>query len=78
MAKPVSSVAADINEVLRKNGNECVTLKWAQLYALCARERISDGVMEDLAKQLKKLDLHIVYGNNVIVVRDFCWKPVTI
>lgn len=78
MAKAVSSVAADINEVLRKNGNECVTLKWDQLYKLCARQRISEGVMEDLENQLKKLDLHIIYGNNVIVVRDFCWRPVTL
>ena len=78
MAKTAPSIAAEINEILRKNGNECVTLKWGQLYDLCDRKRLADVVMENIAKQLKKHDLHIIYGNNVIVVRDFCWKPVTI
>ena len=78
MAKTAPSIAAEINEILRKNGNECVTLKWDQLYDLCDRKSLADVVMENIAKQLKKHDLHIIYGNNVIVVRDFCWKPVTI
>jgi len=78
MAKTAPSIAAEINEILRKNGNECVTLKWDQLYDLSDRKRLADVVMENIAKQLKKHDLHIIYGNNVIVVRDFCWKPVTI
>lgn len=55
-----------------------MTLKWAQFYKICDRERLADVVMENIAKQLKKNDLHIIYGNNVIVVRDFCWSPVDI
>ena len=78
MSKVVSSIASEVNELLRKNGNEFMTLKWAQFYKICDRERLADVVMENIAKQLKKNDLHIIYGNNVIVVRDFCWSPVDI
>ncbi|MBJ2260088.1 hypothetical protein GHO25_25520 [Pseudomonas sp. FSL R10-1350] len=78
MSKAVSSIASEVNELLRKNGNEFMTLKWAQFYKICDRERLADVVMENIAKQLKKNDLHIIYGNNVIVVRDFCWSPVDI
>ena len=78
MSKAVSSIASEVNELLRKNGNEFMTLKWAQFHKICDRERLADVVMENIAKQLKKNDLHIIYGNNVIVVRDFCWSPVDI
>ncbi|WP_218581168.1 hypothetical protein, partial [Pseudomonas sp. FSL R10-2189] len=76
MSKAVSSIASEVNELLRKNGNEFMTLKWAQFYKICDRERLADVVMENIAKQLKKNDLHSSDGNNVIVVRDLCWSPV--
>jgi|AACY02.14.fsa_nt_gi hypothetical protein len=78
MAKTAQSIAAELNEIMRKNGNECVTLKWDQFYKVCERERLAEVVMENIQKQLKRNDLHIIYGNNVIVVRDFCWRPITI
>ena len=78
MAKTAQNIAAELNEIMRKNGNECMTLKWAQFYKVCERERLADVVMGNIAKHMKKNDLHIIYGNNVIVVRDFCWNPVTI
>jgi len=78
MAKSAQAVAKDINELMRLNKNECITLKWPQFYELCERERIADVVMDNIAKQLKKNDLHIIYGNNVIIVRDFCWNPVSL
>ena len=78
MSKAVSSIASEVNELLRKNGNEFMTLKWAQFYKICDRERLADVVMENIEKKKKKNDLHIIYGNNVIVVRDFCWSPVDI
>ena len=28
--------------------------------------------------KVEDFDLHIIYGNNVIIVRDFCWKPVSL
>lgn len=55
MSKAVSSIASEVNELLRKNGNEFMTLKWAQFYKICDRERLADVVMENIAKQLKKM-----------------------
>ena len=79
MAKSIQSISSDINELIRKNGNEGITLKWDQFYEICDRDRIADVIMEIISSHLKKYDLYIIYGNNhVIIVRDFCWKPVTI
>jgi len=78
MAKSASNIASEINELMRTNGNECITLKWEQFYKVCDRERIAEVVLNNVEKELKKNDLHIIYGNNVIVVRDFCWSPVSI
>lgn len=78
MAKTTHNIASEINDIMRKNGNECITLKWAQFYEICDRERMAEVIMENISKQLKKNDLHIIYGNNVIVVRDFCWNPINL
>ena len=79
MAKSIQSISSDINELIRKNGNEGITLKWDQFYHICGRDRLADVIMDNISSHLKKYDLYIIYGNNhVIIVRDFCWKPVTI
>jgi hypothetical protein len=79
MAKSIQSISSDINELIRKNGNEGITLKWDQFYAICGRDRIADVIMEKISSHLKKYDLYIVYGHShVIIVRDFCWNPVTL
>ncbi len=79
MAKSIQSISSDINELIRKNGNEGITLKWDQFYQICGRDRLADVIMEKISSHLKKYDLYIIYGNNhVIIVSDFCWKPVTI
>lgn len=73
------TIASEIDEIMRKNGNEGITLKWEQFYRICDREKLAEVILEKIRAQLKKRDIHIVYaGSNVIVVRDFCWKPVTI
>ncbi|MFQ2110587.1 hypothetical protein D3C87_1138740 [compost metagenome] len=73
------TIASEIDEIMRKNGNEGITLKWEQFYKICDREKLAEVILEKIRAQLKKRDIHIVYaGSNVIVVRDFCWKPVTI
>ena len=38
MAKSAQVIAKEINELMRKNGNECITLKWDQFYKVCERE----------------------------------------
>ena len=78
MAKSAQAISKEINELMRKNGNEWITLKWEQFYEICERERLAEVVMERVSESLKKNDLHIIYGNNVIIVRDFCWKPVSL
>ena len=78
MAKGAQAISKEINELMRKNGNECITLKWEQFYEICERGGLAEVVMERVSESLKKNDLHIIYGNNVIIVRDFCWKPVSL
>ena len=79
MAKSIQSISSDINELIRKNGNEGITLKLDQFYAICGRDRIADVIMEKISSHLKKYDLYIVYGHShVIIVRDFCWNSVTL
>jgi hypothetical protein len=79
MAKSAKTISIDINELMRKNGNEAITIKWSQFYEICDRDRLADVIMDKISEELKKNDLHIIYGNNnVIVVRDFCWKPISI
>lgn len=79
MAKSIQSICSDVNDLIRKNGNEAITLKWSQFYDVCDRDRIADVILEKISSTLKKYDLYIIYGNShVIVVRDFCWKPVAL
>lgn len=79
MAKSAKTISIDINELMRKNGNEAITIKWPQFYQVCGRDRLADVIMDKISEELKKNDLHIIYGNNnVIVIRDFCWKPINL
>ncbi len=79
MAKPVNAISSELKDLLRlKGNNECIMLRWEDFYKVCERERLADVVLDNLEKQLKKEDIHIIYGNNnVILVRDFGWKVVT-
>lgn len=73
------STSSDIVELLRKNGNEAITLTWDQFYGVTNRERLHTSFLDKLADKLKKEDIHIVYGNNaVIIARDFCWNRVAV
>ncbi|MGU5660266.1 hypothetical protein, partial [Aeromonas veronii] len=62
-------IASEIDEIMRRNGNEAITLKWEQFYTICDREKLAEVILEKVSMQLKKRDIHIVYaGSNVIVV----------
>jgi hypothetical protein len=79
MSKSAKLISSDLNDLMRKNGNEGITLKWDQFYEICERERMAVVVQERIADELKKNDLYIIYGNNnVIIIRDFCWKPINL
>lgn len=79
MPKSIKEIVSHISDIMRKNGNEAITLKWDQFYKICDRDRIENVILERVEKELKKADMHVFYANStVIVVRDFCWKAVTI
>ncbi len=54
MAKGAQAISKEINELMRKNGNECITLKWEQFYEIC-ESRLAKVVMERVSKALKKM-----------------------
>ena len=78
MAKSITNICNDINELMRKNGDSCITFKWIQFYEICDRERIATTIQDKVTKELKKHDLHIIYASHVIVVRDYCSHPVVL
>ncbi|WGE85416.1 hypothetical protein [Actinobacillus equuli] len=79
MAKSVSSISNELKDQLRlKGNNECIMLRWEDFYKVCERERLADVVLNKIKSQLKKEEIHIIYGNNVILVRDFGWKLINL
>ena len=75
MAKSANAISNDLRDLLRlKGNNECIMLRWEDFYNVCERERLADVVLDNIKNQLKKEEIHIVYGNNVILVRDFGWQ----
>lgn len=73
------SISSEIVELLRKNGNEAITLTWDQFYVVSNRERLHSSFLNRLTDNLKKEDIHIIYGNNVVIIaRDFCWNRVAV
>lgn len=72
MAKSTQAVAEEIQELLRKNGKDVVTLSWPDFYKISGRERIKDEFTAALSKSLRELGLLVAYGQSVILVaKDF-------
>lgn len=72
MAKSTQTVAEEIQELLRKNGKDVVTLSWPDFYKISGRERIKDEFTAALSKSLRDLGLLVAYGQSVILVaKDF-------
>jgi hypothetical protein len=72
MAKPAQDVAEEIQELLRKNGKDVVTLPWPDFYKLAGRERMKDEFTSTLATRLRELGLLVAYGQSVVLVaKDF-------
>jgi uncharacterized FlgJ-related protein len=77
MAKSAQSVAEDIQELLRKNAIDVVTIPWPDFYKLAERERIKDAFMEELRSKLREHALLISYGQAVVLIgKDFKFSPV--
>lgn len=79
MAKSIQTVAEEIQELLRKNGKDVVTLSWPDFYKVSGRERIKDEFTSGLTKSLRELGLLVAYGQSVILVaKDFRFAVVKI
>jgi len=75
--KTIKLIANDINELMRKNGKDVITIKWPQFYILCDRTRLADIVMSEISEELKKNEIYIIYAKaNIIIAKDFCFSPV--
>ena len=62
----------------QRSENDVITVNNTLMTAI-ANNNLADVIMEKISSHLKKYDLYIIYGNNhVIIVRDFCWNPVTL
>lgn len=79
MAKSTQSVAEEIQELLRKNGKDVVTLSWPDFYKVSGRERIKDEFTGGLTKSLRELGLVVVYGQSMVLfAKDFRFAVVKI
>lgn len=77
MAKSAQSVAEDIQELLRKNAIDVVTIPWPDFYKLAGRERIKDAFMAELSNKLREFALLISYGQAVVLIgKDFKFSAV--
>lgn len=68
MAKSAQVIAEELQELLRKNALDVVTIPWPDFYKVSARQRIKVEFQNDLAAALKELGLLIVYGSSVVLI----------
>lgn len=79
MAKNAQAVAEEIQELLRKNAKDVVTIPWPDFYKVSGRERMKDAFMAELSKKLREFGLLIVYGQAVVLVgKDFKFATVKV
>lgn len=77
MALHFSKVAEKIQELLRKNGVDVVTLTWPDFYAISERERIKVEFQSELTRALKGLGLLVCYGDAIVLIaKDFAFGRV--
>lgn len=77
MARSAQAVAEDIQELLRKNTIDVVTIPWPDFYKLAGRERIKDAFMAELSNKLREFALLISYGQAVVLIgKDFKFSTV--
>lgn len=79
MAKSAQVVSEDIQELLRKNSADVVTLTWLDLYKVSGRERLKDAFMAELTKKLRELGLLVCYGQAVVLIgKDFKFAAIKV
>ena len=78
MSQPKESalVAQALQSILEKSGQNCVTLPWADVYAIADRKRWTDKAYEETRDELHELDIIIGYGKYfVVVAKDEDFAP---
>ena len=78
MSQPKESalVAQALQSILEKSGQNCVTLPWADVYAIADRKRWTDKAHEDVRDELHDRGTTIGYGKHfVIVAKDENFAP---
>ena len=78
MSQPKESalVAQALQSILEKSGQNCVTLPWADVYAIADRKRWTDKAHEDVRDELNDRGTTIGYGKHfVIVAKDENFAP---
>ncbi len=79
MAKSIQTVAEEIQELMRKNAKDVVTLPWPDFYKVAGRERMKDAFMADLRQKLRELGLLVCYGQAIVLVgKDFKFSTVKV
>lgn len=79
MAKSIQTVAEEIQELMRKNAKDVVTLPWPDFYKVAGRERMKDAFMADLRQKLREQGLLVCYGQAIVLVgKDFKFSTVKV
>lgn len=65
-----------LQEMLNKQGRDCITLKWDQFYEVIERDRMSVEFRNEVAKKAKESSVLVCYGNAVVLVaKDYAFNP---
>lgn len=69
MSKSAASIVDELNELLRKAGQPCMTLTWPEFYELCDRERMKRPLQNSIQEQASgQYQLIVAYGHNAVVI----------
>ena len=77
MAKSAAAISEKITDIIRKQGDDYVTIEWKKFYKLAERDRIKDAFLASLKYELRKRSFLMVDGNSVIIIaKDFNSHPI--
>ena len=69
MSKTTTSIVDELNEILRRSGEPCMTMTWPEFYEVCQRERMKQPLQTGIQEQASgRYQLIVAYGHNAVVV----------
>lgn len=75
MATSSTKAVSLLQEMLNKQGRDCITLKWEQFYEVIERDRMSTEFRSEVAKKAKDSSVLVCYGNAVVLVaKDYAFS----